>query len=472
MPRPSQSQWNFGDLSDDPDSEPADTRKIHSVSEITGKIKALLNREIGAVWVSGEVTNFRAQSSGHCYFSLKDGRAQLSCVLFRSQRIDSRDALADGQHVLLSGDLTVYEARGQYQLIVTEVEMQGVGALQLKFEKLKQKLNNEGLFDPDRKRELPQFPACIGLITSPTGAALQDVIHVIERRNPALQIIHAPVRVQGDGSAREIARAIKRLNQFSSARETLDLILLTRGGGSLEDLWAFNEEVVARAIADSQLPIVSAVGHEIDFTIADFTADLRAATPSAGAEIITENVFASRQFVADAHVRISQLARRGISYRRDDLDNVHHRLELRHPRRRLAEDFQRFDDTREEFQNTAKSALQDRRQSLRDLNQRLNAQPLSQLIDLHRQRIEELTRRLIESARSLLQTKDAHTKDLSNRLRLLSPQSVLDRGYSITTNAATGELIKSPDQAPNDTQLKTTVRDGEIVSTVDSPKRS
>ena len=467
MPRQSQSQWNFGNLFEDSNDEPADTRKILSVSEVTGQIKALLHREIGAVWVSGEITNFRAQSSGHCYFSLKDGRAQLNCVLFRSQRVDNREALADGQHVLLSGDLTVYEARGQYQLIVTEVEMQGVGALQLKFEKLKQKLNNEGFFDPERKRELPEFPAHIGLITSPTGAALQDVLHVIERRNPALQIIHAAVRVQGDDAAREIARAIQRLNQYSAARESLDLILLTRGGGSLEDLWAFNEEIVARAIADSDLPVVSAVGHEIDFTIADFTADLRAATPSAGAEIITENVFASRQFVQDAQARIHQLAQRSIGFRKEDLDNLHHRLELQHPRRRLAENIQRFDDTVEEFHEAAQSSIGDRRQALRDLNQRLNARPLNQIIDLHRQRVEDLTRRLTESARSYLQTQDAHIKDLANRLRLLSPQSVLDRGYSITANAKTGKVIRSANEAPKGTKLKTTLRRGEVTSTTD-----
>lgn len=466
MPRQAQSQWDFGNLFEDSADEPADARKIHSVSELTGQIKSLLHRELGSVWVSGEITNFRAQSSGHRYFSLKDGRAQLNCVLFRSQRVDNRDSLADGQHVLLGGDLTVYEARGQYQLIVTEVEMQGVGALQLKFEKLKQKLNDEGLFAPERKRALPEYPARIGLITSPTGAALQDVLHVIERRNPALHIIHAAVRVQGDGAAREIADAIKRLNQFSAARESLDLILLTRGGGSLEDLWAFNEEIVARAIAASNLPVVSAVGHEIDFTIADFTADFRAATPSAGAEIITENVFASRQFVTDARARINQLAQRGIAFSREDLANLRHRLELQHPRRGLAENIQRLDDACEELHDTVKTALQNRRQRLNDLGHRLNARPLTQIISLHRQRITELSRRLAEAVQSRLQSDDAHVKDLTNRLRLLSPQSVLDRGYSITAIAKTGQVIKSPEQAPTGTELRTTLRDGEITSTV------
>ena len=229
-------------------------------------------------------------------------------MLFSREKVPHRELLADGQKVLLQGDVTVYEARGQYQLIVRAVELQGVGALQIAFEKLKQKLAAEGLFAPERKRPLPEFPQRIGLVTSPTGAAIRDVLHVVQRRNPGLEIILAPCRVQGDGAAEEIADAVKLLNRYNVELEkpacvgdstiqqfndstNLDLILITRGGGSLEDLWAFNEEVVARAIFESAIPVVSAVGHEIDFTIADFVADVRAATPSAAAEIITEGVF-------------------------------------------------------------------------------------------------------------------------------------------------------------------------------------
>ena len=276
MSKPAKSQWDFGEL-----FSPAEMRKVLSVSELTGAVRALLEKQIGTVWVSGEITNLRAQSSGHIYFTLKDAGAQLGCVLFSREKVAQRDLLADGQKVLLQGEVTVYEARGQYQLIVRDVELQGVGALQVAFEKLKQKLAAEGLFAAERKRPLPKFPARIGLITSPTGAAIRDVLHVVQRRNPALEIILAPARVQGQGAAEEIAEAIRTLNAFNSP---LDLILVTRGGGSLEDLWAFNEEIVARAIFESAIPIVSAVGHEIDFTIADFVADARAATPSAAAE--------------------------------------------------------------------------------------------------------------------------------------------------------------------------------------------
>ncbi len=294
----SKSQWNFGELF--PTEE---LRKVLSVSELTARIRGLLEKQVGQVWVSGEITNLRAQSSGHIYFTLKDAAAQLSCVLFSRETVAHRQLLADGQKVLLQGDVTVYEARGQYQLIVRAVELQGVGALQVAFEKLKQQLAAEGLFAPERKRPLPKYPQRIGLVTSPTGAAIRDVLHVVQRRNPGLEIILAPCRVQGQGAAAEIAAAIKSLNEFSEGRvpripnsktridsvtrgtrpsEQLDLILVTRGGGSLEDLWAFNEEAVARAIFESAVPVVSAVGHEIDFTIADFVADFRAAQAGAG----------------------------------------------------------------------------------------------------------------------------------------------------------------------------------------------
>src|SRR6266498_5004691 len=307
MSRTAKSQWDFGEL-----FPVEQTRRVLSVSELTATVRRLLEKEVGEVWVTGEVTNLRAQASGHVYFTLKDATAQLSCVLFRGEAVANREFLQDGQKLLLHGSLTVYEPRGQYQLIVSAIEPQGLGALQLAFEKLKRKLQAEGLFAQERKRPLPRYPQRVGLVTSPTGAAIRDVLHVIQRRQPSLEIVFAPCRVQGEGAAAEIAGAIRRLNQWSltpSPVARLDLILVTRGGGSLEDLWAFNEEIVARAIFESALPVVSAVGHEIDFTISDFVADLRAATPSAAAEIITEDVFASRVFIAEAPELMRQRVR-------------------------------------------------------------------------------------------------------------------------------------------------------------------
>src|SRR5438876_9111464 len=361
MPRSPKSQWDFGELFP---SEPA--RRVLTVSELTSQVKRLLEKELRLVWVTGEATNLRVQSSGHIYFTLKDPKAQLNCVLFRGETNANREVLQDGQKLLVQGDLTVYEPRGQYQLIVRAVELQGVGALQLAFERLKRKLQAEGLFAPERKRPLPKYPQRIGLVTSPTGAAIRDVLHVIQRRNPGLEIIFTPCRVQGEGAAQEIAAAIRLLNAFARSVESLnrstgraiaastlprlnastsiDLILLTRGGGSLEDLWAFNEEDVARAIFESAIPVLSAVGHEIDFTISDFVADARAATPSAAAEIITEGVFASRQLVADASAWMARCIRQRLDRQRENFARLMQRATRVHPVRRLNEELQRLDD--------------------------------------------------------------------------------------------------------------------------------
>ena len=450
MSKQSKSQWDFGEL-----FPPAETRKVLSVWELTADIKRLLEKQIGAVWVGGEITNLRAQSSGHVYFTLKDAAAQLSCVLFRGTAAAQKSWLADGQKVLLQGDVTVYEARGQYQLIVRAVELQGVGALQIAFEKLKQKLAAEGLFAPERKRPLPRFPQRIGLVTSPTGAAIRDVLHVVQRRNPALEIILAPCRVQGDGAAKEIAEAIKLLNEVGSSRcgertaqravpagLGLDLILVTRGGGSLEDLWAFNEEATARAIFESQLPIVSAVGHEIDFTIADFVADIRAATSSAAAEIITEDVFASREFVAGAMDLMRQRARRRWENETEDFQSLAGRLTRLHPRRKLNDSLQRLDDAQSGLLRGLKSAARARSLVFENLAGRYwRAQP-AHALKLRRETLHQLEK----------------------RLHSLGPEQVLARGYSLTTDAATGKVLRAATLVRPGQKLKTRLAKGEIFS--------
>src|SRR5437660_2531435 len=262
------------------------TTKVFTVAELTHTIRSLLEARVGNVWVQGEVSNYKKLPSGHQYFTLKDSRAAIACVIFRSAMISLRQPLADGAQVQVYGNLTVFEARGQYQLSVEVVRPRGLGVLQAKFEALKRKLEAEGLFDPAHKKTLPKFPNRIGIVTSASGAAIRDILNVLRRRAPALQILINPVRVQGTGAATEIAVAIRELAAPNDSWRPLDLIVITRGGGSIEDLWEFNEEIVARAIFHSEIPIVSAVGHEIDFTIADFVADLRAPTPSAAAELI------------------------------------------------------------------------------------------------------------------------------------------------------------------------------------------
>jgi exodeoxyribonuclease VII large subunit len=436
----SKSQWDFGELF------PAEaTRKVYSVGELTDQVRRLLEKQIGQVWVSGEVTNFRLQSSGHIYFTLKDAGAQIACVLFRGETVPHREYISDGQKILLQGDLTVYGARGQYQLIVRAVELRGLGALQAAFEKLKQKLADEGLFALERKRALPPFPRRIGLVTSSTGAAIRDVFHVIRRRNPGLEIILAACRVQGDGAAREIAGAIRLLNEYSPANESekkLDLILVTRGGGSLEDLWAFNEEIVARAIFESAVPVVSAVGHEIDFTIADFVADLRAATPSAAAEIITEGVFSSSKFLAQCGERMGQLVRRRLVEKQSLLRHQSDRLARAHPRRKLQNWQQELDDLHSDLSRCLKQRARHSGVLLQHLWERLHRIRPSHFLKQRREQLRQLER----------------------RLNALGPEQVLARGYSITMDVGTGKVLREAKKVKPGQKLKTRLKTGEIVS--------
>jgi len=462
MSRKAESQWDFGEL-----FPPEQTRRVLTVSELTTTVRQLLEKEIGEVWVTGEVTNLRAQSSGHIYFTLKEGGAQLNCVLFRGESVSHREFLQDGQKLILRGGLTVYEPRGQYQLIVRAVEPQGVGALQLAFEKLKRKLQAEGLFAQERKRPLPRYPQRVGLVTSPTGAAIRDVLHVIQRRQPSLEIVFAPCRVQGEGAAAEIAGAIRRLNQWSltpSPVARLDLILVTRGGGSLEDLWAFNEEIVARAIFESALPVVSAVGHEIDFTISDFVADLRAATPSAAAEIITEGAFASRQLVAEAGRRLRRLIQGRLGLERDLLEQIAQRLGRLHPRRRVQEQLQYLDDLLNSLARCVRQGWRDQHTAWFNLQQRLLRLKPSAGIAQRRQEVRDWERRLREQARKSLQSGRHALSNLQARLRLLGPDNVLARGYSITTDAASGKVLRSAGEVRIGQRLKTRLKSGEVRS--------
>ena len=474
MGKPVKSQWDFGELF--PEEQ---IRKVLTVSQLTWQIKRLLEGQVGQVWVSGEITNLRLQNSGHIYFTLKDAGAQVSCVLFRGELQAERSLMQDGRKVLVCGEVTVYEPRGQYQLRVTKVEMQGVGALQVAFEKLKQKLNAEGLFARERKRPLPKYPHRIGLVTSPTGAAIRDVLHVVERRDPSLEIILAPCRVQGDGAAEEIAAAIRLLNEFNQRMEgtpnlatpvkprRLDLILLTRGGGSLEDLWAFNEEIVARAIFDSAVPVVSAVGHEIDFTISDFVADVRAATPSAAAEIITEGVFSSCQFVSEATARLGQLLRQQVEGKRIVLTRTGQRLNRLHPRRRMNDWLQRLDDLQGSMLRCVKQGARQKRLVLRNLSERLARVRPAVLLRQRREVLEQAEQRLREQARHRMREWVNEVRSLDSKLRLLGPEQVLGRGYSITMDAASGEVVRDAGSVKPGQRLKTRLKTGEVKSRVE-----
>lgn len=464
MPKRVRSQWDFGELF------PASaTRRVWSVAEVTARIKGVLEQQVGEVWVSGEVSNLRVQSSGHAYFTLKDASAQLNCVLFRGTTVPDRAVLRDGQRLVVRGDVSVYEPRGQYQLIVRELEAQGQGALQAAFERLKRKLEEEGLFSPERKRPIPRYPRRVGVVTSPTGAALRDVLHVMERRYAGIELVLAGCRVQGPGAEQEIAGALRALGAWSVARpagEGLDAILVTRGGGSLEDLWAFNEEGVARAIVASPIPVVSAVGHEIDFTIADFVADLRAATPSAAAELLTAGFVEAGVRVRRQGQRLQRLAETAWTRALDRFERLVRRLARAHPRRRLQERMQRLDEVESALTRRVWETWRRWEMEWRHLNRRLQRLRPGSRIEAERERLRGQVGKLREAAVRALQDRRERLERVTLRLELLSPERILQRGYSITQEADTGKVVRRAADVMAGSRLRTRLAEGEVTSVV------
>src|SRR5881409_2529605 len=395
------------------------TSKVFTVGELTRQIRSTLETKFRAVWVQGEISNYKLHPSGHQYFTLKDQRAQIACVIWRDTMASPRQPIVDGSQVQVYGTVTVFEARGQYQLNVQILQLRGVGLLQVKFEALKRKLEAEGLFAPGRKRPLPKFPRRIGIVTSPSGAAIRDMLNVLRRRAPWLEILIDPVRVQGTGSAQEIAVAIRELGQSTEAFAPLDLIVVTRGGGSIEDLWEFNEEIVARAIFNCGVPVVSAVGHEIDFTICDFVADLRAPTPSAAAELIVPDVVdLRRQLAACARVLGRELLNR-VRDAQQRLDHAHETL-----RRCLAHKI----DSYKRWILYVAAALQAR-------------SPARELM-IRRNHFVDLRRRFADSPMRVLQNARHRFQHAAAVLRVLGPDATLRRGYSITSDEA-GKIIRT-----------------------------
>jgi exodeoxyribonuclease VII large subunit len=418
------------------------TSKVLTVSELTRSIRGTLETKFRAVWVQGEVSNYKAHPNGHQYFTLKDARAQIACVIWRDSMAPLRQPLADGARIQVFGTVTVFEARGQYQISVQMVQPFGQGLLQAKFEALKAKLEAEGLFDPARKRLLPKFPRRVGIVTSASGAAIRDILNILRRRAPSLSILISPVRVQGSGAAQEIAVAIRELATPNANFAPVDLIVVTRGGGSIEDLWEFNEEIVARAIAAAEVPIVSAIGHEIDFTIADFVADLRAPTPSAAAELIVPDVVDLRRHL-DAFAR--GIGRELLNRVRDAQQRLDHAREIL--RRCLAH---KIDNYRRGLEH-AVAVLQAR-------------SPVRELM-LRRNRFGDLQRRLRELPKHNLELVRHRFQRIEAILRVLGPDATLRRGYSITTDNR-GKLIRSVANVRSKMKIKTRVTDGEFESEV------
>src|SRR6266705_2730556 len=422
------------------------TSKVFTVAELTRAIRGVLETKFGAVWVQGEISNYKLHPSGHQYFTLKDQRAQIACVIWRDTMPPLRTPLADGAQVQVYGSITVFEAQGKYQLRVEILQPRGLGLLQAKFEALKRKLEAEGLFAPERKRALPRFPRRIGIVTSPTGAAIRDMLNVLRRRAPWLQILINPVRVQGTGAAQEIAVAIRELAMPNENWQPLDLIVVTRGGGSIEDLWEFNEEIVARAIFDSAVPIVSAVGHEIDFTICDFVADLRAPTPSAAAELIVPDII-------DLHRRIDGCAR-GLA---------------RQLLNRVRDAQQRLDHARETLQRCLAHQIDSYKRSLLHITAALQARSPARELMMRRNRFADLHRRLVASPGRLLENARHRFRHIEGILRVLGPDATLRRGYSITMNER-GKIIRTIAAVRPKMKIRTRVSDGEFGSEILSEK--
>ena len=444
---------------------PSDEPRVFSVSEITRTVRAVLEDEIGTVWVEGEVSNYRKQASGHQYFTLKDAQAQLACVWFaRGGSRLKQVALTDGMQVQVRGALTVYEARGQYQLNVQLVQAGGAGLLQAKFEALKRKLEAEGLFAAERKRELPGFPAVVGIVTSPTGAALRDMLHVLARRAPWLRVIVSPARVQGEGAAAEIAAGIAALNELAAPP---DVIVVARGGGSVEDLWAFNEEVVARAIVASAIPVVSAVGHEIDFTIADFAADLRAPTPSAAAELIAPDAAELTRELGQWATQLRRQMSAALGAQRVRLDFLARSTFFREPEQRLAAAQQRTDLAEEALRRAMREHLVARRQDVGALLAALRQYRPDQLLALRRQHYDALRAKFQARFDEARKEPKARFTRLAAMLRLLAPTATLARGYSITTTTD-GSTIRSVTDVQRGTQIVTRLADGEVKSRVET----
>ncbi|WP_290652344.1 exodeoxyribonuclease VII large subunit [Aquisalimonas sp.] len=423
------------------------SRPVLTVSRLNREVRELLEQGMPPVWVEGEISNLARPASGHLYFSLKDERAQIRCAMFRTRNRVVRFRPANGQQVLVRGRIGLYEPRGDYQLIVESMEEAGDGALRRQFEELRQKLEAEGLFAAERKKPLPELPRRIGVITSASGAAIRDVLQVLDRRFPAIAVLIYPVPVQG----KEAAGAITRALRLAVARNEVDVLLLTRGGGSLEDLWAFNDETLARAIADCALPVVSAVGHEVDVTIADLVADRRAPTPSAAAELLSPDAGSwLRRFQGFGdRLRLTQL--RHLQAERRRLEGLFKRLEQQHPGRRLRDHAQRLDELDTRLRHAWRAGQRLREAALRQACQRIDAVNPRRVIRQSEDRIAALDRRLRATQAHQLERRRERLAALARALEAVSPLATVSRGYAIIQRPTDGAVIrKAGDVQPGD----------------------
>jgi exodeoxyribonuclease VII large subunit len=443
--------------------EPRPSRRIWPVRELVAQVRELVEQEYGDIWVEGEISNYRPAPSGHVYFTLKDAEAQLPIVLFRRQAVLLRFRPEDGLHVLVRGRVSVYEQRGQMQLVAETMEPVGAGSLQLAFEQLKERLRVEGLFDAERKKPLPMFPRTVGIITSPTGAVIRDFLNIVNRRHSGLNVLLSPVSVQGESAPAEIEAALGELN----ATNLVDLIVLARGGGSLEDLAAFNSQQVARAIAASRLPVVSAIGHETDFTIADFAADLRAPTPSAAAELITEAQHKIAEHLATQTHRLERAGRFQLLQARQRLTHLPiSRAESRVTTLLLRLE-QRLDDASQRLDAALLNQLRRSQNRIAELAAGVLHHDPRQKLAHAREHLADFRGRLFRSLERSIESSAARLGAFDAQLHSLSPLAVLDRGYALVLSAD-GALIRSTAQIGPGDRLTTRLADGSFTGRVET----
>jgi exodeoxyribonuclease VII large subunit len=436
-------------------------RKIFSVSELNAAIRAVLDEEFQDISVAGEISGLKLAASGHYYFTLKERDAQVKCVAFRSAHRYWKFKPQDGLAVLARGRIDVYEARGEYQLLVESLEPQGFGALQLAFEQLKQKLAAEGLFDPARKRPLPRFPRRIGIVTSPRGAAIADMVHILSRRFPGIHVRLYPSLVQGEGAVEEVVRGI----EYFSRTGWPDLVIVGRGGGSLEDLWTFNEEAVARAIAACTVPVISAVGHETDVTIADFVADLRAPTPSAAAELAVPNLEDIVDRIEAARAKATQGLRYRIAMleRRLRQQGIDRALGVLH--RNVGRHLQRIDEQEYRLRERVRTAIDLRERERRGLEERLRHFDVRPRLAADRRRMDSAHTAMLETVRRRLALRRSDWEQARAKIEQLSPLKILERGYAIVSNE--GGILKDAKSAPVGSSIHVRVAKGELDARVD-----
>jgi exodeoxyribonuclease VII large subunit len=437
-------------------------KTILTVSRLTALLRGILEENFEQLWVQGEVSNLSYPSSGHCYFTLKDSGAQLRCVMFKGAVKNLKFRLADGMALIVRGRISVYDQRGEYQLICEYIEPSGVGALQTAFLQLKEKLAGEGLFSEAHKISMPCFPRRIGVITSPTGAAIHDILNVLKRRFASLEVLIYPVRVQGEGAAFEIARAIDEMNRM----DEVDLLIVGRGGGSMEDLWAFNEEVVARSVYRSKLPIMSAVGHETDWTICDFVADLRAPTPSAAAELVIASAAELRSQVEALFHRVRKSVENMLAGHDSRLDGL--RRALRDPRTMLGHLIQRIDDLNDRLETGLSVALSRRRDRFERIKDTLEHNDPKVRIDGLRQHIELLSLKGEGLLNQRLELLRQGFGDNAARLEVLSPLKTLSRGYAIATHGISGNVVTDAETLTTGDQLLLKLHRGQACCRVES----